>query len=142
MDDDFRSGYSYGPGFGFGFGGDGDGFGSGDGFGFGYSYDGSGDGCGYGSGFGCGFDDGDGCGIDEGYGVLIDKIDVYGIRLLAPWPILRIGCETHTLDVWATDHDRISVRHGVACHDAFAREILAKARRACLRDHDVQRRKV
>ena len=127
------SGSGDGAGYGYGYGdGDGAGYGYGPGAGYGYGPgygSGYGAGYGYGPGYGAGYGYGPGYGYGSGYGDSLVPCGVHPASYLTPWQLLRIGCETHTLDHWIENADEIDLKHGDGIADetrALAQELLAK----------------
>ena len=95
----------YGHGYGYGYG---------HGYGYGYS-----DGYGFGHGYGDGYGDGD-------YGDYGDPLPPCGGHRsyhIAPWGLLRVGCEIHSLDYWIEHAEEIDEEYG----DGIADETRALA---------------
>jgi hypothetical protein len=99
-------------------------YGSGDGYGYGFGSD-YGYGSGYGSGYGYGY--GDGSGYGYGYSLTVATVSGHAVSVLAPWPYVRIGCETHSLAEWQRDWRTIAQRNGVYVAPSRAAALIAKA---------------
>ena len=115
--------------------GDGSGYGDGSGSGSG---SGSGDGDGYGSGYGYGYrsgsGDGDGDGYGDGYGagygLVIGQIGKFAVTVFAPWPVVRAGCQAHTIAHWSARWREIAKTECIAVSEAEVTALLSAARAA------------
>ena len=115
-----RSGYGSGSGYGYG-----SGYGSGSGSGYG---SGSGSGSGYwsGDGYGSGYGDGDGAGD----GLVIGQIGKFAVTVFAPWPVVRAGCQAHTIAHWSARWREIAKTECLAVSEAEVTALLSAARAA------------
>jgi hypothetical protein len=96
---------------------------NGDGYGCG---DGSGCGDGYGDGYGCG--DGCGYGSGSGDGDPIGEVGGYSVtRAPGPWPVVRVGCEVHTLERWRERWREIADEQNVTITAEQVERLLAAA---------------
>jgi len=73
----------------------------------------SGDGYGYGSGCGFGYGFGDGCGCGDGFGSPMGTVAGVNIYMLAPWQLVRAGCEVHSVEHWREHWREIAAQNGV-----------------------------
>ena len=105
-----ESGYGYEDGYGYGYE---------DGYGYGYE-DGYGDGFGYGDGYGFGYGD----------GIPLGAVAGYTATVLAPWPVVRVGCQARTLGEWERKWADVARTHGVRVTAEEATALIAAARRA------------
>lgn len=100
---------------------------------------GSGSGTGYGDGYGLGYGLGDGCGDGYGdgagygssyyvsgydYGSIVAKVGEYDVRTHPPFPVMSVGCQTHTFDYWREHWREIAKREGVDVRQKKVDEIL------------------
>lgn len=104
------------------------------------SGDGSGAGSGYGDGYGSGYGDGSGSGSGDGYGygyrygygggVSLGEIESYEVLVLAPFQLVKIGCEMHSTSEWSKQWREIARNNNVEVSHQKATALLRAARRA------------
>lgn len=96
---------------------------------YGYGYGGS-YGNGYGCGYGCSYDDDSGFGDgDTGGGseVVVAKVGDYDVELIAPFDVVRIGCQARTIGEWRRDWRTVAAREKSSVDESRVAELFAKA---------------
>jgi hypothetical protein len=110
---DYGDGYGYGSGYGYGYS---NGYGDGDGYGDGNGY-------GYGDGYGSGYGYGDG----NGSGVVLGSVASHAVKLLVPWNVVKIGCQTMSIAEWKSKWRKVANDHEVTVDKLVVESLIEKA---------------